>query len=43
MIFSWSNAPTSFESYINKILAENYDIIIVVYLDYVLIYTKDLA
>ena len=36
-----SNAPASFQSYINKILAEKLDIFVIVYLDNILIYTKD--
>ncbi len=39
--FGLSNTPTSFQSYINKILAEKLDIFVVVYLDNLLIYTKD--
>ncbi len=41
MPFGLSNAPTSFQGYINKILAEKLDILVVVYLDDILIYTKD--
>ena len=41
MPFRLSNAPTSFQGYINKILAEKLDIFIIVYLDDILIYTKD--
>ncbi len=40
--FDLSNAPASFQGYINKILAEKLDIFIVIYLDNILIYTKDL-
>ncbi len=36
-----SNAPASFQGYINKILAEKLDIFVVVYLDDILIYTED--
>ncbi len=43
MPFGLSNAPASFQSYNNKILAEKLDIFIVVYLDNILIYTEDLA
>ncbi len=39
--FGLSNAPASFQGYINKILAENLDIFVVVYLDDILIYTED--
>ena len=41
MPFDLSNAPTSFQGYINKILAEKMDIFIIVYLDDILIYTED--
>ena len=39
--FGLSNAPASFQGYINKILAEKLDIFIIVYLDDILIYTED--
>ncbi len=39
--FGLSNAPTSFQSYINKILIKKLDIFVVIYLDDILIYTKD--
>lgn len=41
MPFGLSNAPASFQGYINKILAEKLDIIVIVYLDDMLIYTDD--
>ena len=41
MPFRLFNAPTSFQDYINKILAEKLDFFIIVYLDDILIYTKD--
>ena len=41
MLFSLSNALVNFQSYINKILAEKLNIFLVVYLDNILIYTKD--
>ncbi len=41
MPFGLSNAPASFDGYINKILAEKLDIRIVIYLDVILIYTKN--
>ncbi len=41
MSFDLSNAPASFQGYINKILAEKLDIFVVVYLDDILIYTKN--
>ena len=43
MPFGLSNAPASFQGYINKILAEKLDIFVIVYLDDILIYTKDLG
>ena len=41
MPFRLSNAPASFQGYINKILAEKLNIFVIVYLDDILIYTKD--
>ena len=41
MSFGLSNVPASFQGYINKILAEKLDIFIMIYLDDILIYTKD--
>ncbi len=41
MPFSLSNAPASFQGYISKIFAEKLDIFVIVYLDNILIYTKD--
>ena len=43
MPFGLSNAPASFQGYINKILAEKLDIFVIVYLDDILIYTEDLG
>ena len=43
MPFGLFNAPATFQGYVNKILAEKLDIIIIVYLDDILIYTKDLG
>ncbi len=42
MPFSLSNAPASFQSYINKILVEKLDIFILVYLNNILIHIKNL-
>ena len=41
MPFSPSNAPASFQEYINKLLAEKLNIFVIVYLDDILIYTED--
>ena len=41
MLFGLSNAPASFQGYINKIMAEQLDIFVIVYLDDILIYTDD--
>ena len=41
MPFGLSNAPTSFQGYINKILAKKLDVFVIVYLDDILIYTED--
>lgn len=41
MPFGLSNAPASFQEYINKILAEKLNIFVIVYLNDILIYTKD--
>ena len=41
MLFGLSNIPTTFQGYINKILAENLDVFIIIYLDNILIYTKN--
>ena len=43
MPFRLSNALASFQGYINKILVEKLDIFVIVYLDDILIYTKDLS
>ena len=41
MPFGLSNAPASFQGYINKILAEKLNIFVIVYLDNIFIYTED--
>ena len=41
MPFGLSNAPASFQGYINKILAKKLDVFVIVYLDDILIYTED--
>ena len=41
--FGLSNIPVSFQGYINKILVEKLDIFVMVYLDDIFIYIKDLS
>ena len=41
MRFGLSNTPATFQGYVNKILVEKLDIFVIVYLDDILIYTKD--
>ena len=41
MLFGLSNAPTTFQKYVNKILAKKLDIFVIVNLDNILIYIKD--
>ena len=41
MLFGLTNAPASFQGYINKILTEKLDIFVIVYLDDIVIYTED--
>ena len=41
MPFGLSNAPASFQGYVNKILAEKLDVFVIVYLNDILIYTED--
>ena len=41
ILFGLTNAPASFQRYINKILAKKLDIFVLVYLDDILIYTDD--
>ena len=41
MPFGLSNAPASFQGYINKILAKKLNVFIIVYLNDIFIYTKD--
>ena len=39
--FGLSNAPASFQGYVNKILTEKFNVFVIVYRDDILIYTKD--
>ena len=41
MAFGLSNAPATFQRYVNKTLAKKLDIFVIVYLDNILIYTKN--
>ena len=43
MSFKISNTLTSFQGYINKILAKRLDIFVIIYLYDIFIYTKDLS
>ena len=43
MPFRLFNITTSFQNYINKILAKKLNIFIIVYLDDIFIYTEDLV
>ncbi len=40
MLFRLTNTPATFQSYINKILAEKLNVFGIVYLNDILIYTK---
>ena len=41
MLFGLTNAPATFQGYINKILAEKLNVFVIVYLDNIFIYTED--
>ena len=41
MFFGLFNALATFQGYVNKILAEKFDIFVIVYLDNILIYIED--
>ena len=41
MPFGLSNISANFQKYINEILAEKLDVFVIIYLDDILIYTKD--
>ena len=43
MLFELFNVPASFQGYINMILAKKLNIFVIVYLDNIFIYTKDLG
>ena len=43
MFFGLFNSPAIFQGYANKILAENLDILVIVYLNNILIYIEDLG
>ena len=42
MLFGFFKALTIFQRYVNKILAKNLSIFVIIYLNNILIYTKDL-
>lgn len=42
MRFGFFNALTNFLKYVNKILAQKFDIFVIEYMDDIMIYTKDL-
>lgn len=41
MFFGFSNALATFQRYVKKIMAKNLDVFVIVYLDNLLIYTKN--
>ena len=41
MTFDFSNTLATFQKYVKKILTKKLDIFIIIYLDNILIYTKD--
>ena len=41
ILFGLSNAYTSIQGYVNKILVEKLDVFVIVYFDDILIYNKD--
>ena len=41
ILFDLTNAPESFQGYVKKILAKKLNILVIVYLDNIFIYTKD--
>ena len=43
VLFGLFNAPISFQGYINKILAKKLNLFVIVYIDDIFIYIKDLS
>ena len=43
MLFDFFNALATFQEYVNKILAKKLNIFVTIYLNNILIYTKDLG
>ena len=43
LFFRLFNAPVSFQSYINRILIEKLNIFVIIYLDKIVIYIKNLG
>ena len=43
MLFGLSNAPAAFQGYVIKILAEKLDILVIIYVNDILIYTENLG
>lgn len=41
MLLELVYTPTNFKNYINKFLANKLDVFVMIYLDYILIYTED--
>ena len=41
MLFGLANSLSIFQRYVNKILAKKLDVFVIIYLDDILIYTKD--
>lgn len=41
MFFGFSDAPANFQKYINKILAKRLNVFIIIYLNDILVYTKN--
>lgn len=43
MSFRFSNSLATFQGYVNMILTKNLDVFLIIYLDDILVYTKDLG